>query len=295
MNILDQFEIKDGSFSSHQAGTHVYFKQYIPKKLEAKAFHFILQHGAVTYHGTHGDLIEYLLKRFKNQIVISCMDLVGHGLSGGPRAFVESFEVYEQDFITFNQIAFETIKELNLPVVVCGQSLGGMIVTKCLVEYKDKLPFKVSKVILCNPCIKPKISIPKPLLGKLNKLGNMIGKLRLPSIYRGVDLVSDPEKAIRFDHDHLNSNFMTVNMGQEILKTSNNIINLSYFIDFPVMFLTSGIDVIVDLNATLLFMTGIKREYVTHVHFEEAKHDILNDKNRKEVFRKIEEYVKDLI
>lgn len=294
MDIFEHYDIIDGSFSSHQNGAHVYFKQFMPKKLARHAFHFIFQHGAIEYHGGHYDFFKFLMKKFGDRIIISCMDLVGHGYSGGPRAYVKSFDVYEKDFLVFANIIYENVKELNIPTIMMGHSLGGMITLKILIDHKDKFPFKTDRLVLTNPCIKPKLSIPKNILDKIDILSEVLGKLRLPSIYDGSDLTSDPQKAIKFDHDPLNSHFMTVSMGQEILKTAHSLINLSYYIDFPAMFLTSSQDVVVDVNTTKLFMTGIPKNLLTHHHFKNAKHDLLNEKCRQDVFHKIFEYIKDI-
>ena len=231
---LELHFIKDGSFDSHQEGAHIYFKQYFPKKkLLKKAIHVIFQHGAVEYHKRHEEVFDVLREKFGNKLVISCMDLVGHGLSGGPRAYVEDFDVYIQDFLKFSRVIQPLYEEHQLQTIMMGHSLGGMIFLKTLIDHQHELPFPISSAIFTNPCIRPKVQIPSLVSGNIDFLSRKLGKLRLPSLYDGFDLTSDSARAIAFNNDQLNSNFMTVKMGIEILKTSKQITGLSYFLKKP--------------------------------------------------------------
>ena len=86
--------------SVEERSPHLYIQHVIPKKkLQKKIKHIIFQHGAIEYHGRHIDLIEYIAEDLQNDFVISSLDLVGHGKSGGDRGHVSSFDVFTKDWI----------------------------------------------------------------------------------------------------------------------------------------------------------------------------------------------------
>lgn len=289
---LELHKIKDASFDSKLNGQHIYLKQYFPKKkLKKKVIHVIFQHGAVEYHKRHEELFNELRTKFADKLVISCMDLAGHGLSGGPRAYIDNFDTYIQDFLRFSKIIVPLYQDHDVKTILIGHSLGGMILLKTLIDYKDDIPFEVDAAIYTNPCIRPKISIPKIVKTSVTKVSSRVGKLRLPSLYDGFDLTNDRQRAIAFNNDHLNSHFITINMGMEILKESRQMVSMSYFYDIPSLFLVSGDDKIVDLKATNLFIAGIDKDYVTFKKYENSKHDILNDTCRNEAFKEIISFI----
>jgi lysophospholipase len=289
---VDLHLIKDGSFLSSSGEEHCYIKRYYPKgKLSKKVIHIIFQHGAIEYHKRHEELFDSLRSKFGNKLVISCLDLVGHGYSGGTRAYVNNFRTYIDDFLKFIRTDQDLYREHDVETHIIAHSLGGMIAIKTLVDSFDQIPFKISSMILTNPCIKPKFSIPK-FANKLTlSLSKNLGKMRLPSLYDGFDLTRDRDRAIAFNHDYLNSHFMTIRMGTEIIKASKEIRPYSYYIKTPMYFILSGEDLIVDNETTKLFISGLNESITKTSYYPGARHDILNETCRKQVFEEIIEYI----
>src|SRR5690606_41763528 len=95
------------------------------------------------------------------------------------------------------------------------------------------------------------------------KHSDFLSKLRLPNINSSLDLTSDKEKALSFDCDHLNCNFVTVKLGVELLSHSKKMTTLSYYLRTPSFFLLSGDDRIVDVETTKLFLSGVGKEFVS--------------------------------
>ena len=291
-NNLKLHKIKDRSFLSSDGTSHCFIKHYLPKKsLPKKITHIIFQHGAIEYHKRHEELFDALRKKFGNKLIISCMDLVGHGFSGGTRAYVHDFQIYVDDFLKFTKTSLDFYREHEVETHLIAHSLGGMISIKALVDSVDQFPFEISSVVLTNPCIKPKFKIPKYVNKLTVGLSNHLGKLRLPSLYDGFDLTNDRQRAIDFNHDYLNSHFMTVRMGVEIVNESKQITPYSYYIKQPMFFILSGEDVIVDNETTKLFISGLNNSTTKTSIYPTAKHDILNDVCRKDVFEEIIDYI----
>ena len=289
---LELHEIKDASFLSSIEDAHCYVKFYYPKaKLPKKIIHIIFQHGAIEYHKRHEELFDELRRKFGNKLVISCLDLVGHGFSGGTRAYVDKFDTYVEDFLKFIRTGHDLYSEHEVETHIMAHSLGGLITLKALVDFPDQFPFKIYSLIFTNPCIKPKFSLPAMVNDWVLSISDKVGKLRLPSLYDGFDLTNDRERAIAFNHDHLNSHFMTMRMGAEIVKTCKEITPYSYYLQIPVLCITSGQDVIVDNRTTKLFISGLDKSKVKDLYYPDCKHDILNETCRFQVFQEIIEYI----
>lgn len=289
---IELHDIKNASFLSSIEDAHCYVKFYYPKgKLPKKLIHVIFQHGAIEYHKRHEELFDSLREKFGNNLVISCLDLVGHGFSGGARAYVDRFETYVEDFLKFIRTTQDLYREHEVETHLMAHSLGGLIVLKTMVDYPDQVPFKVDSLILTNPCIKPKFTLPNLVNDWVLDISDKLGKLRLPSLYDGFDLTSDRSRAIAFNHDHLNSHFLTMKMGAEIIKTCREITPYAYYLQVPVFCIVSGKDVIVDHNVTKLFLSGLDKAKVKELYYPDCKHDILNETCRNQIFQEIIEYI----
>ncbi len=293
---LDYHQIKDGTFLSHfSERAHIYFKHYIPKKesQSKKRIHLVFQHGMIEYHKRHEDFFVFLMNHLKENVMISVMDLLGHGLSGGHRAYVDHFDTFQKDMLSFLELCKnEFYNEPPEKTVLMGHSLGGLICLKTITEYYEELPFNIDSLVLVNPALAPKIELPNPIKSFLNKIPGHINQIRIPLIYDAYDLSHDNEKAKSFLHDHLISKAITLNLAKETLRAVKGINSASYFIEIPCFFLLSGHDKLVDNEQTKLFITGMDKSLVQVKYYPDMYHDLLNETCRSDVFKEIMRYIK---
>lgn len=286
---------KEGQFfSSVGDHSHIYYKHYLPKrKLKKKFIHVIFQHGMIEYHKRHEEFFYFLIEHFGDKIVISTMDLYGHGLSGGQRAYINDFESYIEDMMTFFKLCHEELHTGHeVETFLVSHSLGGLITMKTLGKEGYQLPFEnLRGVIFSNPCVSPKIELPQFVKNFIDAIPNALSHIRVPVIYDGHDLTHDREKANQFIQDYLISKYITVKLASETGKAVKNVNSLSYFFDYPSYFLLSGDDMVVDIKKAKLFITGMNKEYVKESFYPKMKHDLLNETCRSEVFQEIMAYI----
>lgn len=255
--------------------------------------HFFLVHGAIEHSGRHMDLVNFWLRHY-HDVAITVFDGVGHGKSGGTRAYVESFNHYINDFI---KVA-EFVEKKNLEhteTIICAHSLGGLIVLTSLLDSKHEYPYKVKGLIFSSPCIKP-LTVLAPLsLPLLEKLDRFTPKLHLPLIYRGSDLTRDQERANDFDTDSLIPKFITARMAREVLNTSQRITGQSYYLRIPSLFLIAGADKLVDPESTLLFAHGIDKQLTKVIKYPNHHHELWNEIDREEIFKTMKIWVDKLL
>lgn len=251
--------------------------------------HFFIVHGAVEHSGRHMDLVNFLLRNY-NEVAVTVFDNIGHGRSGGTRAYVESFKHYVDDFL---KVA-EYVHSKNSPetkTFILAHSLGGLITLTRLLDPAYGYPYPLEGLIFSSPCIRPQTvlaPLSMPLLQKLNKIAP---KMHLPMIYSGKDLTRDAERANDFDLDTLIPKFMSVRMAKEVIDASNKIIGLSYYLRIPSLFLIAGTDKIVDPGSTLLFSHGIDKQLTQIIQYPDHYHELWNEIDREDIFLTMKSWI----
>ncbi len=281
--------VTESFFSEIGDKTHLTYKKFIFGEISDQSIHIILQHGLLEYHGRHQELIEYLGENFSNNgVVISCLDLVGHGLSGGNRVYVDKMETLVNDFNNFVKKVCSEFQGLNLFVI--GHSLGGLLALKLTLNTRLIQGLNLKGTILANPCLGVPESFLLRLKDFIHKTPSWMKKLRIP-IYNAKELTHDPDKIRDFISDHLISKFMTINIGLEILKETEKIQFTSYFLESPCLFILSGEDSIVDNEKTKLYISSMNKKHVERIDYPSMYHDIFNETCRKKVYKEIKKYI----
>lgn len=235
------------------------------------------------------DLVNFWLKSY-HDVAVTVFDSIGHGRSGGTRAYVESFKHYVDDFYKVAEFVYSKNNE-DTQTIICAHSLGGLVTLTRLLDTTYEFPFSVKGLIFSSPCIRPQTIMAPISLPMLEKLDRFTPKLHLPLIYKGADLTRDPERANDFDTDSLIPKFISVRMAKEVVEASNRIIGLSYYLRIPSLFLIAGTDKIVDPTSTLLFAHGIDKQLSKVIQYPKHHHELWNEIDREDIFKTMKVWV----
>lgn len=251
--------------------------------------HFIIVHGALEHSGRHQDLTNFLLKSYPD-VSVTVYDHIGHGKSGGTRAYLDSFKSYVDDLLVVGNFVEER-KASEGKVVICSHSLGGLITLTRILDSAYGWPHKLAGLIFSSPCIKVKMLLgatTEPIMNRLNKLSP---RFRFPMIYRGSDLTRDSARANDFDTDSLIPKFITVRMTREIIEATNRVRGLSYYLKVPSLFLIAGDDCLVDPEGTTLFAHGVDKRLVQVIQYPKHHHELWNEIDRQDIFISMKKWV----
>ena len=108
-------------------GERVTAQYFVPQQVEGVAF---VLHGYFDHVGLFAHVIEPLLAR---DLAVVCFDQIGHGLSGGARHTIDSFDTYIRATAIVYRQARSDLADLDSgPWHWVGQSMGGGLVLEAL-------------------------------------------------------------------------------------------------------------------------------------------------------------------
>ena len=110
----------------------------------------LVVHGYLDHLGLYNHLINFLLAR---NCAVLCCDLPGHGLSGGERGYIKDFANYSavvEEMVSICQ------QKLPAPLYGFGQSMGGAILLKHLIDHPPGVNYCFKRLNLFAPLLHPK-------------------------------------------------------------------------------------------------------------------------------------------
>ena len=251
---------------------------------DASIADLILIHGYTEHSGRY----QWVAKKFnENGINVHSFDLRGYGQSDGERAYIISFDQYLEDVQSF-------IKDLEFEgdVFMLGHSMGGLIVSRYLIEHPET---KCNGVILSGPGLKVGDDI-SPFLVKISAvLSALFPKLkttRLDSqfISRDPKVVDDYDNDPLVYHDGVKSR-----LGGEMIKSMLEVRNHFREFNFPVLIMHGAADKLADPQGSQWMFDEISSQDKTIDMLPGLYHEILNEPEKEEVIGKMVGWIKERV
>ncbi len=109
----------------------------------------IIVHGYMDHIGLYGHLIRDLLTR---QLTVLSFDAQGHGLSAGAHCSISHFSDYVDQL---NDVVAMAQSHFKGPLHGVGQSMGGAVLIKHLVNHNTTMPYPFATLNLLAPLLQP--------------------------------------------------------------------------------------------------------------------------------------------
>lgn len=254
-----------------------YVREWVSEDCKAN---LVIIHGVGEHSGRYIETAENLHQAGFN---IYTGDLVGHGLSDGPRIYIKSIEDYLKDVEFF----IGRIKN-DRPVFLLGHSMGGLIVLYYMLIRRDE---RIKGVIASSPYIQDKIKIHtlKYIIGKT--AAALCPRLKIESGLKGEMVCRDKEIAQQYNNDVLNCSKVTAKWFLELEKARFKLVSDQKDFTSLCLILQAGADIVVDADGVQQFYQEISSVNKEFVLYDEFYHEILNDPKRSMVIDKILEWL----
>ncbi|WP_052055759.1 alpha/beta hydrolase [Myxosarcina sp. GI1] len=277
---IENIEYQQGKFLGAGA-IKLYYQSWHPNSKTTAVVAIV--HGLGGHSDTFDNLVELLCDR---AIAVYAFDLRGHGRSEGQRGYINSWSEFREDLHAFLQLI--TTQELNLPLFLLGQSLGGAIALDYALHYPEQL----KGLILLSPALKVRISPLKLLAGRI--FSRFIPHF---SLNTGIDLADgsrDPQVVAAAMRDPLRHTKGTARLATEFSQAVSWIEANAAQLQVPLLILHGGADRITPLEGSRwLFETVALADKELH-EYPESYHELNKDLDYREVFTDIENWLKRL-
>jgi alpha-beta hydrolase superfamily lysophospholipase len=166
----------------------------------------LLVHGIGEHSGRYEHVGAYFAA---NGIDVLAFDQRGFGRSGGRPAHVDRFEQFLDDV----EDLLAERRRLSLPLILFGHSMGGLIVSRYLVDRRPRPDL----AILSSPAIHA--VVPRWQRLAVPVIGRLLPRLRLPSRIDPEALSRDPSVGRAYAADPLVLNRVSAGLGRALLST----------------------------------------------------------------------------
>lgn len=238
--------------------------------------------------GDHSGLYPMLPARLVPAgIAVHMLDLRGHGRSGGQRAYIDRWDDFRTDLDSF--LSLVRAAEPGLPVVVVGNSLGGLIV----LEWALTAAPPVAGVVAVAPAIGD-LAVPRPLLLLARALSSVWPRFSLET---GLDLGGisrDPAALQAILSDPLFHRAGTARLATEVEAAIARVRRLAPTLAVPALLLHGTADRMVPPSGSRAFAAAAPARFVTHLEYPGAYHALFADLDAPRVLDDLLRWVEDV-
>jgi alpha-beta hydrolase superfamily lysophospholipase len=233
----------------------------------------ILAHGYGEHLGRYEHVAQFLVQR---GAVVAGPDHVGHGRSGGERVEVSDYDLVVDDL----HAVVERLEERHpdLPIVLVGHSMGGMIAARYAQLHRDELVGLV---------------LSGPVLGTWSSVTDLLALEEIPHDPLDVSTLSrDPRVGEIYAADELVWHGPFKRQTVEALDAALRTIEAGPKLgDLPTLWLHGKDDQLVLLNETRAGIDALAFTDLEEVIYPQARHEVFNETNKGEVLRKTADFI----
>jgi len=264
----------DGIFRSN-SGDHIYYRYWTPAAPRAV---LLLSHGLAEHSGRYGELAEFFVAA---GIAVYAHDHPGHGKSGGQRCHIRRFAEFRD--VLAQLLTLVRQAHPDLPLVLLGHSLGGLIAADFLLQQQSEFaaavltgaairsPQQPSRIVLCSNRL---VAALLPRLGVL--------RLDASGISRVPQVVSD------YNNDPLvYRGKASAGLVNAIFLAMDRVVENAGSIRLPILIMHGSIDKLTAVDGSKLLHERVSSEDRKLVVYDGLYHEILNEPEREAVMADI--------
>jgi acylglycerol lipase len=263
----DWFQVADG--------TRLLRRVWVPPQPRRA---LVLVHGFAEHSGRYDHVGAWFSSR---DCAVHAYDQRGHGRSDGPRGHVESFSQLLDDLSAFLDLV--RTEHPELPLVLLGHSMGGLVVAALLVERKPDLV----GAVLTGPPLELGPGVSRLRLRTAGLLRRIAPRLRLGAGIDADDLSRDPAVTREYERDPLVFHRATASLGAELLRTVARTSGAGMQVQVPLLVLHGEGDRICPPRGSRAFHAQLRGPGHRLRVYPKLRHEILNEPEQEQVFEDV--------
>jgi alpha-beta hydrolase superfamily lysophospholipase len=234
----------------------------------------VIAHGYGEHIGRYQRLADVLVR---SGAVVYAVDHVGHGKSEGERVLVQDFE----DIVTDLHGLDETARRENpeLPVVLLGHSMGGLIAARYAQRYGDTLAALV---------------LSSPVIGRWDAVSQLLALDEIPDVPLDVTTLSrDPAVGETYAADPLvwHGPFKRATL-QALQRGLERIADGPSVGDLPLLWIHGEDDQLVPIEGSRAGIEHLRGSHSVERTYPESRHELFNELNADDVLDDVTEFIR---
>lgn len=275
------YKHKTGTFKGVK-DTELFYQSWLA---DSPSGALIIVHGLGEHSGRYKNVLNVLKG---DSISVYSFDQRGFGKSQGKRGCVDSFRDYIEDVKIF--VAKVKSDNNELPVIMLGHSLGGLIAAMFAIEYGDD----INGLILSSPAFLFTGEVPwwKKAAAKLMTHISPNFSLSSGDDYSG--LSHDPAYIEECKKDKLLHNFVSARLYDEFLKSSVTCMSKAFELSIPFFIFHGNADPITDYKGSEIFFQRASSKDKELKIFDGLYHKTMNEipQEREKVLAMVSAWIK---
>ncbi len=279
------FNRLEGHFQGFQ-NTSLYYQEWLSK--DPKGL-LIITHG----HGEHSECYLRLVNGLSTSgWSICCWDWRGHGRSDGKRGYAANFSDYCEDYNLFLNFILTQENVADLPVVVLGHSMGGLIQAKTLYDKGANLSGRIQAQIYSAPLMG--LSVDVPLVKDLAALMayHIYPKLTLWNELKKSQFTSDAKVLEEYDRDPLRHDQISPGVYLGVLKALEKVEIMAKNSHLPTLMQLGKNDTVVSNESAISFFNSLNSTIKNLIVYDNSLHEIYNDIEREKSYSDLIQFLK---
>lgn len=217
--------------------------------------------------------------------VVTC-DLRGHGLSGGKRGAVKTYQDLGDDL---DAILAETRSRFSgVPHILYGHSMGGGLVLRHLLD-SPSAGHDLYGVIASAPLLKLKTPPPAAAQMVVKILRKIAPGLVLKNPIDGTKISRLPDEQAAYLSDSLNHGSMNAPLAAGMVEAGEAALNAAAKWTVPMLMMHARDDQLTDFTASMDFAS--KAQNCDFHPFENVEHEMHNDSTRPEIYALMRDFI----
>jgi acylglycerol lipase len=277
---VENYDYNSSYFSSPD-GLKIFYQKWLSNHVKGVV---VIAHGL----GEHSDRYQHLLDQMAgHNISFYALDHRGHGRSEGKRGHVSSFNDYVNDLDILIQMARD--ENPNLPLLLLGHSMGGVIAFRYALSHSHKL----DALILSSAGLIPILKVPGWQLKLVRILSRFTPGLLIANGLDASGLSHDQKVVENYVNDPLVHDKVSVRWFTEFISAGQEALQRARELSIPLLIIHGREDPIVDYRGSEHIMERATSVDKTLYIFDGLLHETMNEssEHRQDVLAKVGEWI----